>query len=271
MLRAPRSPPPVLRPARRARRGGHARGRSSRATCRPARARTEREDDPRPGHRVHAQVSTVDVQFDGCHGQRPDGVGRRVRIGLPAPFQRQGERAVHRDGAEQAPHATSTSVTRVTNLARDGQPRRRVPGSGPLPRPRLHAGRPVFAHYLFGGKEQRTVRLARRSTAPCGMFSVKRRQIPSRRRAPAAGSADRPAAQVLAGAGPGVGPASDRRHAGRALGDRGLRRARARERQLAVGRVDLDRSPAANSPLSSPSASGSTSRLEITRLSGRAP
>jgi hypothetical protein len=37
---------------------------------------------------------------------------------------------------------------------------------------------PVFAHYLFGGKEQKTVRLARRSTSPCGTFTVKRRLIP---------------------------------------------------------------------------------------------
>jgi hypothetical protein len=36
----------------------------------------------------------------------------------------------------------------------------------------------VFAHYLFGGEEQKTVRLARRSNGPCGTFSARRRLIP---------------------------------------------------------------------------------------------
>jgi hypothetical protein len=70
-------------------------------------------------------------------------------------------------------------ATRVTNLAMRVIPREATPDRRVRIRGRgFTQDAPVFAHYLFGGKEQKTVRLARRSTSPCGTFSVKRRLIP---------------------------------------------------------------------------------------------
>ena len=69
--------------------------------------------------------------------------------------------------------------SRVTNLAvtvrlRRAPPSRRVRFRG---RGFMQTG-PVYAHYLYGRKLQKTVRLAAGSNSPCGTFSVKRRQIP---------------------------------------------------------------------------------------------
>ena len=124
------------------------------------------------------QVSTVDVLFDGVLvGSAPTGSIGEFELRLPVPFQLKGERRLVvsvRDAATQV-----DKVTRVTNLAMRVSPR----NSSPDRRVRIR-GRgftqpgPVFAHYLFGGKEQKTVRLARRSTSPCGTFAVKRRLLP---------------------------------------------------------------------------------------------
>jgi hypothetical protein len=124
------------------------------------------------------QVSTVDVLFDGeLMGNAPTGSIGEFEIRLPAPFLAKGEREVVvtvRDAATQV-----DKLTRVTNLAMTVRPKRAAPGRRVRFRGRgFTEPAPVFAHYLFGGKEQKTVRLARRSTAPCGTFSVKRRLIP---------------------------------------------------------------------------------------------
>ena len=125
-----------------------------------------------------AQMSTVEVLFDGVPmGGVPTGSIGEFEIMLPAPYQRRGERPLVvsvRDAATQI-----DKTTRVTNLAMTVKPKRSSPGRRVSFRGRgfTQAG-PVFAHYLFGGKEQRTVRFARASTRPCGTFSVKRRLIP---------------------------------------------------------------------------------------------
>jgi hypothetical protein len=124
------------------------------------------------------QVSTVEVLFDGVlMGSVPTGSIGEFEIQLPAPFQRKAERAVVvtvRDGANEV-----VKTTRVTNLAMIVKPERAAPSRRVRFRGRgFTQATPVFAHYLYGGREQRTVRLARRSTAPCGTFSVKRRLIP---------------------------------------------------------------------------------------------
>jgi hypothetical protein len=125
-----------------------------------------------------AQESTVDVLFDGVlMGVAPTGSTGEFAISFPAPFQPKGERQLVvtvRDTAQQV-----DKVTRVTNLAMRVTPREAAPSRRVRFRGRgFTQPAPVFAHYLFGGKEQKTVRLARRSTAPCGTFSVKRRLIP---------------------------------------------------------------------------------------------
>ncbi len=124
------------------------------------------------------QVSTVEVLFDGVlMGSAPTGSIGEFEIRLPAPFQAKGDRELVvtvRDAATQV-----DKLTRVTNLAMTVRPRRAPPGRRVRFRGRgFTQAAPVFAHYLFGGEEQTTVRLARRSTAPCGTFSVKRRLIP---------------------------------------------------------------------------------------------
>jgi len=125
-----------------------------------------------------AQLSTVEVLVDGVVvGSAPTGSVGEFQLLVDAPHQPRGERAFTleaRDGVNVV-----TTQSRVTNLAVTMRPKRSAPSRRVRFRGRgfTQAG-PVFAHYLFGGKEQKTVRLARRSTAPCGTFSVKRRQIP---------------------------------------------------------------------------------------------
>jgi hypothetical protein len=120
----------------------------------------------------------VEVLFDGVvMGSALTGSIGEFEVRLPAPFQETGERAFTVTVRDATAEVSQT--TRVTNLAMTVKPRR----SSPSRRVRIR-GRgftrdaPVFAHYLFGGTEQARVRLARRSTAPCGTFSVKRRLLP---------------------------------------------------------------------------------------------
>ena len=161
-------------------------------------ALTGSADDEREGILIRgtdfAQLSTVEVLFDGVlMGSAPTGSIGEFEIRFPAPFQAKGERELVvsvRDAASQV-----DKTTRVTNLAMMVNPKRASPRrsssrvgavtTGRYPRRRVRfRGRgftlaaPLFAHYLFGGREQRTVRLARLSTTPCGSFSVKRRLIP---------------------------------------------------------------------------------------------
>ena len=124
------------------------------------------------------QVSTVDVLFDGVvMGSALTGSVGEFELRLPAPFQLVGQRPLTvtvRDTVQQV-----VKTTRVTNLAMTVKPRNATPTQRVRMRGRgFTLGLPVFAHYLFGGELQRTVRLARRSTTPCGTFDVRRRLIP---------------------------------------------------------------------------------------------
>jgi hypothetical protein len=122
--------------------------------------------------------STVDVLVDGVVvGNAPTGFIGEFQVKVDAPHQPRGERAF----AVEARDGTNSVVTqsRVTKLAVTMRPRRAAPTSRVRFRGRgFTQAAPVYAHYLFGGKEQRTVRFVRRSKLPCGTFSVKRRQIP---------------------------------------------------------------------------------------------
>jgi len=124
------------------------------------------------------QLSGVEVLFDGVAvGSAQTGSVGEFEIRLPAPHQPTGERrftVTVRDAVSQV-----SRPSRVTNLGmrikpRSASPRRRVRFRGRgFTRPA-----PVFAHYLYGGREERTVRLSRRSSAPCGEFTARRRLIP---------------------------------------------------------------------------------------------
>lgn len=141
-----------------------------------------RADDQREAIMIRGadfvQASIVEVLFDGAPaGSAPTGSIGEFAIELPAPFQRAGERGFTvtvRDGTNEI-----SLGTRVTNLAMTVTPRRAAPSRRVRIRGRgFTLPAPVFAHYLFGGAEQETVRLARRSTAPCGTFDVRRRLLP---------------------------------------------------------------------------------------------
>ncbi len=141
--------------------------------------------------RVHAVGFTpeaaLDLYIDGlvvAQGMA-DEFGE-TRAAVPAPFQGTaagGERpftlaVVERDN----PSIAASTGSRVTNLAvtlrpKTAKPSRRVRFRG---RGFTKADRPIFAHYVLGGELQKTVRLVRRPTGPCGVFSVRRKQIPIR-------------------------------------------------------------------------------------------
>jgi len=125
------------------------------------------------------QESTVEVLFDGvpAGNVRTGSVGE-FEIRLMTPFQPAGERPLVvtvRDAAG----ITVVKPTRVTNLAVKLKPRRALPQRRVRFRGRgFTLAAPVFAHYVFAGREQKTVRLARDPASPCGNFSVRRRLIP---------------------------------------------------------------------------------------------
>jgi hypothetical protein len=123
-------------------------------------------------------MSTVEVLIDGVVvGSAPTGTVGEFGLEVDAPFQPRGERAFTleaRDGVNAV-----AAQSRVTNLAVFVRPKRTAPSRRVRFRGRgFMQLAPIYAHYLYGGSEQTTVRLAPRSAAPCGTFSAKRRQIP---------------------------------------------------------------------------------------------
>jgi hypothetical protein len=133
--------------------------------------------------------SRVDVAVDGAieyAGVQVDDAGAvsgRVR----APHQVRGERPFTITVTEQGNPANAVSATAmVTALRVRLRPRRarshrrvRFEGRG------FTGPGPIYGHYVFRGRERKTVRLAPGADGPCGTFTARRRQIPVRR--PAAG------------------------------------------------------------------------------------
>jgi hypothetical protein len=99
---------------------------------------------------------------------------------IPAPFQALGQRPFTLTLQEQENAQNFvTAGSLVTNLSvtlrpKRARPSRRVRFSGRG----FTKDKPVYGHYVFGGKVRKTVRLARRPVQPCGIFHAKRRQIP---------------------------------------------------------------------------------------------
>ena len=122
--------------------------------------------------------SFVGVYRDGVlYDNAPtDAVGDFTLL-VDAPHQDKSERAFTitvTDGVN-----TVSTQSRVTNLAVYVRPRRAAPSRRVRFRGRgFMQLAPVYAHYLYRDKEQKTVRLAPETAGPCGTFSVKRRQIP---------------------------------------------------------------------------------------------
>jgi len=138
--------------------------------------------------RVHATgftpESVLDLQIDGqtVDSAQADAFGNATAF-VPAPFQARGERpftlvVVERDNptlnfASATSRVTNLGVTLRPNPARPSR-KVRFRGRG------FTKAAPVFAHYVFGGVLQKTVKLVQRPSSACGVFSAKRRQIPVR-------------------------------------------------------------------------------------------
>jgi hypothetical protein len=133
--------------------------------------------------------SRVDVLVDGAPADttgdgQPDAVYADpyglVRGFVRAPYQPEGERPFVVSVTEQTNAANAVSATtKVSALSLALRP----PQAAPSRRVRFRgrgftADGGVWAHYVFGGKVRRTVRLAKRTRGDCGTFSVRRRQIP---------------------------------------------------------------------------------------------
>jgi hypothetical protein len=126
----------------------------------------------------------VDLKIDGAlvYHLQADIVGT-VTANPPAPFQGTGERAfsLTLEELENTDNVASASLM-VTNLSVIQRPKR----ANPSRRVRF-SGRgftknaPIWAHYVFGGKVRKTIRLARRPAGVCGVFHARRRQIPIRK------------------------------------------------------------------------------------------
>jgi hypothetical protein len=104
-----------------------------------------------------------------------------LRRQLAAPWVATGERPFSLQLTESAAPASALALTsKVTALSvtltpARARPSRRVRFAGRG----FTAARPVFAHYVFGGRLRKTVRLTR-PHGDCGTFSARARQIPIR-------------------------------------------------------------------------------------------
>jgi hypothetical protein len=125
--------------------------------------------------------SHVDVAIDGVvvfSGVQVDPAGA-VLGRVSAPYQASGQRPFTISVTEQElPQNSVTATAEVTALRVNVRPRRapsssrvRFSGRG------FTAERPVYGHYVYAGRVRRTVRFGL-PEAPCGVFSVQRRQIP---------------------------------------------------------------------------------------------
>ena len=97
-----------------------------------------------------------------------------------APFIETGERVFSLRVTERDNPAHSvTKFSRVTRLAVEQRPPRAATRDRVTFRGRgfTELLTPVYAHYVFAGKSQKTVRLGLPS-GPCGLFSIKRKQFP---------------------------------------------------------------------------------------------
>jgi hypothetical protein len=127
--------------------------------------------------------AAVDIAVDGV--VQASGVADAVgefEAAVKAPHQARGQRPFTVTAAERGNPANVASATsNVTALTVNLRPRRASPGRRVRFRGRGFTGSgAVYGHYLFGGRERRSVRIAR-PRGDCGTFSVRRRQIPVRR------------------------------------------------------------------------------------------
>jgi hypothetical protein len=145
-------------------------------------AATEEQREPVAVHGSgFTPLVTADILVDGAVQTTPtttfDG---KLDGEVPAPFVEEGERTFTLTVTETlAQQNTATQTSTVTRLAVEQTPaeastRRRVRFRG---RGFTDLTRPVYAHYVFGGRSRKTVRIGM-PAGDCGLFSVRRRQFP---------------------------------------------------------------------------------------------
>jgi hypothetical protein len=124
----------------------------------------------------------VDLALDGKLQRtvQADPAGNLPAQAMPAPYRRTGQRPFKLTATDRAnPLNTVDGLSNATAFDVSIKPSTAAPSD----RVRFH-GRgftqpgTVYAHYLNRGRVRKTVKLARHPSAPCGTFSVKRRQIP---------------------------------------------------------------------------------------------
>jgi hypothetical protein len=130
-----------------------------------------------------APGSLVDVAVNGAvvATTQADAVGDLPPGSVNAPFQERGEAPFTVALTQQGnPVNTVSATSKVTALELNVRPRRARPSS----RVRFTgtgftADAPVYAHYVFRGRQRKRVMLAR-PHGDCGRFRVRKRQIPVR-------------------------------------------------------------------------------------------
>lgn len=102
---------------------------------------------------------------------------------LEAPYRRKGQRSFRLTATDQQnPANTIEAVSNVTAFDVSINPTTAAPSSRVRFRGRgFTQPGTVYGHYLYRGKVRKTVTLAKQPSAPCGRFSVKRKQIPIRK------------------------------------------------------------------------------------------
>jgi hypothetical protein len=144
--------------------------------------------DQRERIHVHAvgftPAATVDLLFDGQHYDTGKAdINGTVIADVPAPPQQFGQRPFTLTLQEiDNPDNFVTQTSLVTHLSVTLRPKRARPS-----RKVRFSGRgftldkPVYGHYVFGGKVRKTIKLSHRHTPTCGTFHARRRQIPIHR------------------------------------------------------------------------------------------
>jgi hypothetical protein len=127
----------------------------------------------------------VDLALDGKLRRtvQADPAGNLPAQVLAAPYRRKGQRPFKLTATDQAnPANTIDALSNVTAFDVSILPSTADPSSRVRFRGRgfIQPGA-VYGHYLNRGRVRKTVTLARVPRAPCGTFSVKRRQIPVRK------------------------------------------------------------------------------------------
>lgn len=129
-------------------------------------------------------LSTIDFAVNGAYqtSAQSDAFGNVAGPGITAPVQPSGIGTFTVTAtAHDAPTHTASATARVAALAVTLTPGRARPSQRVLFTGQgFTRRRPVFAHYVFGGRVRQTVLLAR-PHGSCGTFAARARQIPVRR------------------------------------------------------------------------------------------